>query len=70
MGKRRTGAGGLPEQAVLEGADVVGLWRTPVFGIRLQRVLAFLLPRLAEMAAEVPETDLGRRRTCRPEPGF
>jgi len=41
--------------------DVLYLWRTPVFGIKLERVPAFLVPRLAEMASEVPATDLGRR---------
>ena len=62
MGKRRASEGDLPEQAETEGVpDVIHFWRTPVFGIKLQRVPAFLLPRLAEMAAEVPDTDLGRR---------
>jgi hypothetical protein len=28
--------------------DPVGFWRTPVFGIKLRQVPAFLLPRLAE----------------------
>jgi len=62
VGKRRASEGDLPEQAETEGVpDVIHFWRTPVFGIKLQRVPAFLLPRLAEMAAEVPDTDLGRR---------
>jgi hypothetical protein len=52
----------LLELSETEGApDVIHFWRTPVFRIKLQRVPAFLLPRLAEMAAEVPDTDLGKR---------
>jgi hypothetical protein len=41
--------------------DVVGFWRTPVFGIKLRQVPVSLLPRPAEMATEFPDTDLGRR---------
>jgi len=44
-----------------ESADLVRFWRAPVFGVKLQQVPAFLLPRLAEMASEVPDTDVGRR---------
>jgi hypothetical protein len=40
---------------------VIPFWRTPVFGIKLERVPVFLLPRLAEMAGEVPDNDVGRR---------
>jgi hypothetical protein len=62
MGERPAAPGDLPRQAdTASAADVAGSWRTPVFGIKLERVSAFLLPRLAEMAAEVPGTDLGRR---------
>jgi hypothetical protein len=52
----------LLELADTEGApEVIPFWRTPVFKIKLYRVPAFLLPRLAEMAQEVPATDLGKR---------
>ncbi len=36
-------------------------WRTPVLGVKLRQVPAFLPPRLAEMATELPDTDVGRR---------
>jgi hypothetical protein len=46
-----------------EAADqgLIKFWRTPVFNLKLQQVPAFLIPRLSEMAAEVPDTELGRR---------
>jgi hypothetical protein len=45
-----------------EGApELIKSWRSPVFRERFSDVSAFLLPRLAEMATEVPDTHLGRR---------
>ena len=58
----RSGGSGVPGRGDAEGlGDLVGFWRTPVFGEKLSGVPAFLLPRLAEMAAEVPRSDRGRR---------
>jgi hypothetical protein len=55
-------AAGVPGPGDAGGrGDLVEFWRTPVFNEKLHRVPAFLLPRLAEMAAEVPRTDRGRR---------
>lgn len=60
-GSGETAGEGLPRRAHAGGsADLVPFWRTPVFNIKLRRVPAFLLPRLAAMASEVPDTDLGR----------
>ncbi len=55
-----SGPGDLPEGA---DADVglIDLWQAPVFDLELRQVPVFLLPRLAEMATEVPDTDLGCR---------
>ena len=62
MGKRWNDPDYLAELAEAEdGPDVVKFWRSPVFKQKLYNVPAFLLPRLAEMAAEVPDTHLGRR---------
>jgi hypothetical protein len=62
MGKRWNNPDLLAEQAEEEGApEVVRFWQSPVFGERFCDVPAFLLPRLAKMATEVPNTDLGLR---------
>jgi hypothetical protein len=62
MGKRWTSPGDLPERAAAEGTpELVKFWRTPVFREKLRDVPAFLLPRLAEMESEVPDTHLGHR---------
>jgi hypothetical protein len=62
MGKRWNNPDLLAEQAEEEGApEVVRFWQSPVFGERFCDVPAFLLPRLAKMATEVPDTDLGLR---------
>jgi hypothetical protein len=54
--------GDLPERAGAEGApELIRSWRSPVFREKFSDVPAFLLPRLAEMATEVPDTHLGRR---------
>ena len=52
---------GLPGGDARGPEDLIRFWRTPVFNEKLCQVPAFLLPRLAEMAAEVPPTDRGRR---------
>ena len=62
MGKRWANPGYLAELAEAEDApEVIKLWRTPVFREKLHDVPAFLLSRLSEMAAEVPNTQLGHR---------
>jgi hypothetical protein len=50
---RRDGRGGRPP-------ELIKFWRSPVFREKFSDVPAFLLPRLAEMATEVPSTHLGR----------
>jgi hypothetical protein len=45
-------ADGLPER--------IPFWRSPVFRIKLQRVPAFLVPRLAELETEVPSSSEGK----------
>jgi hypothetical protein len=42
-------------------AELIKFWRSPVFREKFHNVPAVLLPRLSEMATEVPVTDLGRR---------
>jgi hypothetical protein len=62
MGKRWNNPDLLAEQAEAEGApDVVKFWRSPVFREEFHNVPAFMLPRLAKMATEVPNTHLGLR---------
>lgn len=62
MGKRWTNPDYLAELAAAEGApERVEFWRSPVFGEKFHDVPVFLLPRLGEMATEVPDTGLGRR---------
>jgi hypothetical protein len=62
VGKRWTGPGDLPERAEAEGVpELVKFWRSPVFREKFHNVPAFLLPRLTEMATEVPDTHAGRR---------
>ena len=54
----------MPDAALAqaEGApELIRFWRTPVFREKLYNVPAFMLPRLSEMATEVPDTHLGRR---------
>jgi hypothetical protein len=66
MGKRRADPDYLAGRAEAEGApELIKFWRSPVFREKLYDVPAFLLPRLAEMAAEVaaevPDPHAGRR---------
>ena len=42
-------------------AELIPLWRLPIFGDRIPQVPAFLVPRLTEMANELPNTGLDRR---------
>ena len=42
-------------------AELIPLWRLPIFGDKIRQVPAFLVPRLTEMANELPGTDLDRR---------
>lgn len=54
----------MPDAALAqaEGApELIRFWRSPVFREKLYNVPAFMLPRLSEMATEVPDTHLGRR---------
>jgi hypothetical protein len=44
-----------------DAPELVKAWRSPVFNQKFQQVPVFLLPRLAEMATEVPDSDLGFR---------
>jgi hypothetical protein len=62
VGKRRAGPGDPPERAEAEGVpELIKFWRSPVFREKFHNVPAFLLPRLTEMATEVPDTHAGRR---------
>jgi len=62
VGKRWNDPDYLPELLATEDApDVVKFWRSPVFREKFYNVPAFLIPRLAEMATEVPDTQLGHR---------
>ena len=62
MGKRWNNPDYLSELAQAEGIpELIKFWRTPVFREKLYNVPAFMLPRLSEMATEVPSTHLGRR---------
>ncbi len=62
MGKRWNNPDYLAELLEAEGApELVKFWRSPVFGEKFYDVPAFLLPRLGEMATEVPDTHLGHR---------
>lgn len=62
MGKRWNNPDLLAELAETEGTpELVKFWRSPVFGEKFWNVPAFLLPRLSEMAGEVPDTQTGRR---------
>jgi hypothetical protein len=62
MGKRWQNPELLAALAEPEGApEMIKFWRSPVFGQKFSNVPAFLLPRLAEMANEVPGTETGRR---------
>src|SRR5258708_29157997 len=42
-------------------AELIQMWRFPNFGDKTRRVPAFMVPRLTEMANELPGTDLDRR---------
>ena len=55
------GSGGLTGREAAAGLDMVSVWQAPVSGVEIRYVPVFLLPRLAEMAAEVPDTSLGRK---------
>jgi hypothetical protein len=66
MGKRWTNPDYLSELAEARTVpELIKFWRSPVFREKFYDVPAFLLPRLAEMAAEVaaevPDTHTGRR---------
>lgn len=62
MGKRWNDPGYLSELLATEDApEVVKFWRSPVFNEKFYDVPAFLIPRLAEMATEVPDTHTGYR---------
>ena len=62
MGKRWNDPDYVSELLATEGVpERVKFWRSPVFGEKFHNVPAFLLPRLAEIATEVPDNDLGRR---------
>ncbi len=62
MGKRWNDPDYLAELAEAEDApELIKFWRSPVFREKFHNVPAFLLPRLAKMATEVPDTDTGRR---------
>jgi hypothetical protein len=62
MGKRWSDPGFLAELAEAEGPRaLIRFWRSPVFGEKFRNVPVFLLPRLSEMAGEVPDTPLGHR---------
>jgi hypothetical protein len=58
------GPGGLPRQEAADvGLEILSVWQTPVPDVKTWRVPVFLLPRLAEMAAESPspaEQSLGQ----------
>ena len=41
--------------------ELIPVWRLPIFGDKIHRTPAFLVPRLTEMANELPGTDLDRR---------
>jgi hypothetical protein len=57
-----TNLGRPPQRADAGGApQLIKFWRSPVFREKFSNVPAFLLPRLAEMATEVPNTHPGRR---------
>ena len=42
-------------------AELIPVWRLPIFGDKIHRPPAFLVPRLTAMANELPGTDLDRR---------
>jgi hypothetical protein len=58
------GSGGLPGGEAAAGLEMLSVWQTPVLDVEIRYVPVFLLPRLAEMAAEVPDTSLGRKIYC------
>jgi len=56
------GPGGLPGREASDvGLEILSVWQTPVVDVKIRFVPGFLLPRLAEMAAEVPDSSLGRK---------
>ena len=55
------GSSGLPGREAATGPEVLSVWQTPVSNVQIWHVPVFLLPRLAEMATEVPGTSLGRK---------
>jgi hypothetical protein len=56
------GPGGLRgREAADVGLEILSVWQTPVVDVKIRFVPGFLLPRLAEMAAEVPDSSLGRK---------
>lgn len=46
---------------VRPSAEDIPKWRLPIFGYKIGRVPAFLVPRLTEMAKDLPGTDLDHR---------
>jgi hypothetical protein len=58
------GSGGLPAEEGAAGLEVLSVWQAPVADVQIRYVPVFLLPRLAEMASEVPGTSLGRKVYC------
>jgi hypothetical protein len=62
VGKRWNNPEYLSKLTQTEGSPrLIKFWRSPVFREKFRNVPAVLLPRLSEMASEVPVTDLGRR---------
>jgi hypothetical protein len=51
----------IPRSPKSGAPELIKFWRSPVFGEKFSDIPAFLLPRLAEMATEVPDTHTGRR---------
>jgi hypothetical protein len=57
----RAGPDDLPVWEGPAGLEVLGGWQSPVADVVIRHVPVFLVPRLAEMAAEAPDTSLGRK---------
>ena len=62
MGQRWNNPDYLAELAKADDApELIKFWRAPVFREKFYNIPVFLLPRLSQLATEVPSTDLGRR---------
>jgi len=62
VGRRWNNPDYLAELAEADRApELIKFWRAPVFREKFYNVPVFLLPRLSQLATEVPGTDLGRR---------